>query len=93
MGVSELVRRNGISEASFYNWQARYGNLDVSMLWRLKWPHVEQAVISAGEAAVRMTIRLRRRYRFVRNGPRLHARDSRTLDRPHRLRVVPPGLT
>jgi len=30
--VSELVRKAGISEATFYNWKARYGGLDVSQL-------------------------------------------------------------
>ena len=28
--VSELCRRNGVSEATFYNWKARYGGMDVS---------------------------------------------------------------
>ncbi len=34
--VSELVRKHGISEATFYNWRAKYGGLDVSQLRRLK---------------------------------------------------------
>jgi putative transposase len=34
--VSELVRKHGISEATFYNWKAKYGGLDVSQLRRLK---------------------------------------------------------
>jgi putative transposase len=34
--VSELVRKHGISEATFYNWKAEYGGLDVSQLRRLK---------------------------------------------------------
>jgi putative transposase len=34
--VSELCRRNGISEATFYNWKSRYGGMDVSQLRRLK---------------------------------------------------------
>ena len=34
--VTELVRKHGISEATFYNWKARYGGLDVSQLRRLK---------------------------------------------------------
>ena len=32
----ELARKHGISEATFYNWKARYGGLDVSQLRRLK---------------------------------------------------------
>jgi len=34
--VLELARKHGISEATFYNWKARYGGLDVSQLRRLK---------------------------------------------------------
>lgn len=34
--VTELVRKNGISEATFYNWKAKDGGLDVSQLRRLK---------------------------------------------------------
>ena len=33
--VPELCRRNGISEATYYNWKARYGGMDVSQLRRL----------------------------------------------------------
>jgi len=29
--VSELVRKLGISEATFYNWKAKYGGLDASL--------------------------------------------------------------
>ena len=34
--VAELVRKHGISEATFYNWKAKYGGLEVSQLRRLK---------------------------------------------------------
>ena len=34
--VAELVRKHGISEATFYNCKAKYGGLDVSQLRRLK---------------------------------------------------------
>ena len=34
--VSELVRKHGISDATFYNWKAKYGGLGVSQLRRLK---------------------------------------------------------
>lgn len=43
MKVAELVRRHGISEATFYNWKARYGGLDVSQLRRLKELEAENA--------------------------------------------------
>ena len=34
--VTELVRKNGISEATFYNWKAKYGGMTVSEARRLK---------------------------------------------------------
>lgn len=34
--MAELVRKHGISEATFYNWKAKYGGLDASQLRRLK---------------------------------------------------------
>jgi len=30
MSITDLRRKHGISEASFYNWKARYGGLEVS---------------------------------------------------------------
>jgi len=39
--VAELARKHGISEATFYNWKARYGGMDVSHLKRLKELEVE----------------------------------------------------
>ena len=41
--VPELCRRNGISEATCYNWKARYGGMDVSQLRRLKELEAENA--------------------------------------------------
>lgn len=41
--VAELVRKHGISEATFYNWKAKYGGLDVSQLRRLKELETENA--------------------------------------------------
>lgn len=34
--VSEVCRKMGISEATFYNWKKKYGGLGVSELRRLK---------------------------------------------------------
>lgn len=34
--VSELCRQHGISDATFYNWKAKYGGLEVSEAQRLK---------------------------------------------------------
>ncbi len=41
--VAELVRKHGISEATFYNWKAKYGGLDVSQLRKLQELEVENA--------------------------------------------------
>ena len=34
--TADLCRKHGISEASFYNWKAKYGGLEVSEARRLK---------------------------------------------------------
>jgi putative transposase len=34
--VSELCREHGMSSATFYNWRAKYGGMDVSMMKRFK---------------------------------------------------------
>jgi putative transposase len=34
--IADLCRKHGISEATFYNWKARYGGMDVSEAKRLK---------------------------------------------------------
>jgi putative transposase len=34
--VGDLCREHGISEATFYNWKAKYGGMDASQLKRLK---------------------------------------------------------
>ena len=54
VGVSELCRKYGISDATFYNWKAKYGGLTVSEArrirlledenWRLKHIVAEQAL-------------------------------------------------
>jgi putative transposase len=36
MKVTELCREYGISEATFYNWKAKYGGLEVRELKRLR---------------------------------------------------------
>lgn len=36
MKVTELSREYGISEATFYNWKAKYGGLEVRELKRLR---------------------------------------------------------
>ena len=34
--VADLCRKHGISDATFYNWKAKYGGMDVSEARRLK---------------------------------------------------------
>ena len=34
--VAELSRKHGMSDATFYNWRAKYGGMDVSMMKRMK---------------------------------------------------------
>lgn len=41
--VADLCREYGISDATFYNWKAKYGGLDVRELKRLKDLEVENA--------------------------------------------------
>ena len=36
MKTADVCRRHGISGATFYNWKAKYGGLDVSDAKRLK---------------------------------------------------------
>jgi putative transposase len=36
MKVSEVCRKHGIAEATYYNWKAKYGGLDASDLKRMK---------------------------------------------------------
>jgi putative transposase len=36
MKVSDLCRKHGISEASFYNWKSKYGCMKVDELKRLR---------------------------------------------------------
>ncbi len=53
--VSELVRKHGISEATFYNWKAKYGGLDVSQLRRLKELEGENARLKKMYAELSLT--------------------------------------
>ncbi len=41
--TSDLCRKHGISEASFYSWKAKYGGLEVSEAKRLKGLESENA--------------------------------------------------
>ena len=36
MSVKDIAREHGISDATFYNWKAKYGGMDASQLKRIK---------------------------------------------------------
>jgi putative transposase len=36
MKIADICREHGISDATFFNWKARYGGMDASQLKRLK---------------------------------------------------------
>jgi putative transposase len=36
MSVKDIAREHGISEATFYNWKAKYGGMDASQLKKIK---------------------------------------------------------
>jgi len=43
MKVRDICREHGISDATFYNWKAKYGGLSVSELARIKELEAENA--------------------------------------------------
>ena len=53
--ITELARKHGISEATLYNWKARYGGLDVSQLRRLKELEGENARLKKMYAELSLT--------------------------------------
>ena len=53
--ISELARKHGVSEATVYNWKARYGGLDVSQLRRLKELETENARLKKMYAELSLT--------------------------------------
>jgi len=51
VALSELTRKHGISRATYFNWQARYGGVSVSELKRMKGLEVENAKNSGADKA------------------------------------------
>ena len=43
LGVPEVCRELGISSATFYKWRAKYGDMDTSMMARMKELEAENA--------------------------------------------------
>jgi putative transposase len=51
----ELARKHGVSDATIYNWKARYGGMDVSQLRRLKELEAENARLKRMYAELSLT--------------------------------------
>ena len=51
----ELARKTGVSEATIYNWKARYGGMEVSQLRRLKELEAENARLKRMYADLSLT--------------------------------------
>ena len=43
ISVKDIARQHGISEGTFYNWKAKYGGMDASMIKRLRELEAENA--------------------------------------------------
>ena len=50
--TTELCRRHGISEQTFYRWKAKYGGLEVNEARRLRQLEHENTRLSAGRPSV-----------------------------------------
>jgi putative transposase len=67
--TADLCREHGISDATFYNWKAKYGGLDVSEAQRLRQMEDENrrlkalvADLSLDKEALKAVIRSERRH-------------------------------
>lgn len=54
MKVDDICRQHGISNATYYNWKAKYGGLDASELKRIKELEAENAKLKKMFADVRL---------------------------------------
>ena len=54
--VSELCRKHGMSDATFYKWKARYGGLQISDVRRLKDLESENGKLNAHSGHIRPVI-------------------------------------
>ena len=58
--VSELCREHGMSDATFYKWQAKYGGIDASLVKRLKELEEENARLKKMYAEERLIAEIRK---------------------------------
>src|ERR1700730_1624971 len=57
VAISELTRKHGISRATYFNWQAKYGGVSVSELKRMKGLEAENAKNSGADVARRSAVK------------------------------------
>ncbi|MEW8230631.1 MAG: IS3 family transposase [Candidatus Thiodiazotropha endolucinida] len=58
--VTELCRKHGMSDATFYNWRAKYGGMDVSMMKRMKELEAENRRLKKMYAEERLKAEIRK---------------------------------
>ncbi len=58
--VAELCRKHGMSDATFYNWRAKYGGMDVSMMNRMKELEAENQRLKKMYAEERLKAEIRK---------------------------------
>lgn len=58
VSVVDLCREHGMSDATFYNWRAKYGGMDVSMMKRMKELEQENARLKKMYAEERLKAEL-----------------------------------
>jgi len=56
--TGDVCRRHGISEATFYNWKAKFGGMDVSEARKLKALEVENARLKRMVADLHLDIEI-----------------------------------
>src|SRR5580692_8362544 len=56
VALSELTRKHGISRATYFNWQAKYGGVSVSELKRMKGLEAEHAKNSGADIKLGETV-------------------------------------
>lgn len=57
-GTGDLCRRHGISEATFYNWKAKFGGMDVSEARKLKALEIENGRLKRMVADLHLDIEI-----------------------------------
>jgi putative transposase len=60
MSVLELCREHGMSSASFYNWRAKFGGMDTSVIKRMREPEDENRWLKKMYAEERLKSELRK---------------------------------